>query len=139
MSDGSYLYKKAVAPTIPGDLNLTQATIADRLKMPVTSVTQLTSPLTSVSVEGSSFAVTTVPLNDVGAETSVSFTVVNSYLSAGSNIQVSIVDYASGTAIPCVYLQELIDGEVNVVIYNAGGLNLEGPLTLHFLIVNGGA
>lgn len=126
-------FQNSYPPTIPSDVHHSSMQLSKRLKFTVNSVTQETSAVTPVSVEGSSFSVTTFALTNA-ADALVSFDVNNSYLSSGVNVQVSVVGYTGTTGVPMVYLSDLDTGVVTVNLVNVGTAVLNGTVTLHFLV-----
>ncbi len=139
MSNGNQLLQLARAPTIPGDSNVDNINVGDRLKMKLNVGQQLNTASSSVTVNGPSVSVTTVGLTTASGA-SESFTLNNSHLSSLNNTQITLVGYGGEpvtNGVPYVYLDSLSNGSVNVNVVNLGTAALAGAVTVHIMSITG--
>lgn len=97
------------------------------------TVTQTTSLVTPVTINGSSGIITTVSATTerVAME---SFTVNNTAVSATSVVLVSVASYDGTTLPPVVTSTNTVNGSFQVNVINLGGNDLNGVLKIAFLV-----
>ena len=106
---------------------------------PNSTVTQLTSITTGVTINSTSGVITTVSAS-TAANASDTFTVTNNNVTTSSVILVALQDYSgtfSTNGIPLINADNVSAGSFDVVISNAHGTNaLSGTLGISFIIVS---
>ena len=107
------------------------------IALPTSSVTQLTSITTGVTLSNTSGIITTVSATTAAASASI-FTVTNTLVTSASRITVNINDYAGTFAtngLPVVCVDNITSGSFDIVITNMHASNaLSGILKIAFVV-----
>ncbi len=115
-----------------------QLVIGDSLALPSSTVTQLTSVTTGVTINAASGVITTFS-QSAAANTTASFTVTNSAVKSTDKILVSLNNYAGTYAtngIPVVAAGTVADGSFVIRVSNAHAANaLSGAVKIAFAIL----
>ena len=122
-------------PLINSDAILTSL-VASRPKITKSTVTQLTSTTTAVTINASAGVVTTIS-STLAADATETFVVNNSYCGADSVILVNHLSYTGtdSTAVITVNVVDIGSDVFSIQVGNGSGAVLDGSLTIGFLIV----
>lgn len=123
-----------VPPLLPGDSEVSAAQITT-LNVIKGSVTQLTSIVTGVTLNGSAGVITTVS-STLAADSFTSFVVTNSSVGTDSEILCTVQDYSGTTGLPRAYVKTITNtGTFTVVLQNVGNAALNGVVKVGFLVI----
>lgn len=100
-----------------------------------TTVTQITSNVTPVTINSASGRITTVALT-TAANGEFQFTVNNSFVKTTSVILVTVSYTSASTGYPLASISSVANGSFSVDIKNVSSSVLNAAATIHFLVIN---
>jgi len=100
-----------------------------------TTVTQITSNVTPVTINSASGRITTVALT-TAANGEFQFTVNNSFVKTTSVILVTVSYPSASTGYPLASISTVANGSFSVDIKNVSSAVLNAAATIHFLVIN---
>ena len=100
-----------------------------------TTVTQITSNVTPVTINSASGRITTVALT-TAANGEFQFTVNNSFVKTTSIILVTVSYPTASTGYPLASISAVANGSFSVDIKNVSSAVLNAAATIHFLVIN---
>jgi hypothetical protein len=100
-----------------------------------TTVTQITSNVTPVTINSASGRITTVALTTAAAG-EFQFTVNNSFVTTTSVILVTVSYPSASTGYPLASISTVANGSFSVDIKNVSSAVLNAAATIHFLVIN---
>ena len=124
-----------IASMSGGDLTNVGALSAAIVFIGKSTVTQITSATTPVTINAAAGSITTVS-QTLGPGVSLTFTVNNSAVSTGNIVIANVKDYGGGTStFPYVYVNNITNGSFDIVLINLSLiLALSNTVTIDFVI-----
>jgi hypothetical protein len=108
---------------------------AGQIALGKSSVTQLTSITTGVTLNASAGVITTVS-STLAADTSATFTITNSNVQASSLVLANVVNYSGTQGAPVLRVQNVTGGAFSVVLRNVDDTDaLNGIMKIAFIVL----
>ena len=122
-----------VPPLLPGDLEVSAFQVT-RPKVIKDTVTQLDDGFTPVTLNAAAGIITLYP-SFLAPDDALTFTVFNSYVGVGAIVLAGIQGYDSGGGSPSIIVVNIVEGAFDVTMRNDGVIDLDGTITVSFLVV----